>query len=158
MSDVATQTAIPTQIALPGAVDLAVSPDNSYLWAVTSSIASNSVIISPIDTATAAVLTPVTLLSPGPNAASFLNPAITPDSRYIYVPSTVSPYLQVIDTTAPTMTAKQITGTAANGLTPFLGVGGISIANGYVYVADSCYTGDNNTPCIDEVPIGTNTT
>ena len=155
--DLATQTALPTQVALPGAVDLAVSPDNSYLWAVTSSSASNSTVISAIDTATGVIGTPVTILSTGQYASAFFSLASTPDGRYVYLPSILSPYLQVIDTTATTMTAKPIAGPAINGLIPFQGVAGISIANGIVYVADSCYTGDNYTPCIDEVPIGTNT-
>ncbi len=155
--DLATQTALSTQIALPNAVDLAASPDNSYLWAVTSSSASNSTVISAIDTATGVIGTPITILLTGQYASAFFSLASTPDGRYVYLPSTLSPYLQVIDTTATTMTAKPIASSAINGLTPFQGVAGISIANGIVYVADSCYTGDNYTPCIDEVPIGTNT-
>ncbi len=153
--DIATQTALPTQIAVPGAGTLAVSPDNSYLWAVTSSSASNSTTISPIDTTTGTVLTPVTILE-YPNLPEFLTPAITPDGRYIYVPSTGYPYLEVIDTTAATMIATQISSASVGGLTAFQGVGGISIANGNVYVADTCSNGEGTQPCIDTFPVGTN--
>jgi DNA-binding beta-propeller fold protein YncE len=148
-------TGSPITLTFPTPQSLAMTPDNSYVWAASESSQNNSALteLYKITTADGTISSPIT---------SFQYPsfqdlpqllAIVPNGNFLY--AAASSTVEVVNT--QTGTATSIAAGTFNGLTSFFGAAAVAVRGQFVYVADYCSSGETLQACVDQIDTQTNT-